>query len=119
MNIILTGSYFPRTPHTSSNCASIFLGVQQIMLAMKRQMTIPEVRARLAKLPSLLKGELEPVKITGRGKSAMALMSWELYESFMETMEVMSDKRVMKSLLHSIKEGRTYCTKEVEKRLNL
>ena len=86
---------------------------------MKRQMTIREARTKLSRLPGPLKGDLKPVKITDRGDPVMALMSWDLYESLLETMEVLSDKRLTKALLHSSIEGRPYYAKDVERLLRL
>jgi len=89
---------------------------------MPRALTISEVRNNLTKFPGRLKNDPEPVEITQRGKPVMALMSWDLFESLMETMEVMADEQAMKSLrksIREIREGRTFTTREVEKRLGL
>jgi len=89
---------------------------------MKHQMTISKARNDLAILPGQLKDSFCPLKITEHGKPVMALMHWDFYESLKETMEVVSDNEAMKSLrksIRDIKEGRTYSTKEVEKRLGL
>ena len=89
---------------------------------MARTLSISEVRNNLTRFPERLKNDPEPVEITQRGKPVMALMSWDLFESLVETMEVMADEDAMKSLRKSIrdvKEGRTYTTREMEKRLGL
>ena len=89
---------------------------------MPKTLTISEARNGLTRFPERLRHEPEPVEITQRGKPVMALMSWNLYESLVETMEVMADENAMRALRKSIrdvKEGRTYTTREVEKRLGL
>ncbi len=89
---------------------------------MARALSISEVRNNLTRFPKRLKDDPEPVEITQRGKPVMALMSWDLFESLLETVEVMADEDAMKALrksIRDIKEGRTYSTREVEKLLEL
>jgi len=89
---------------------------------MARTLSISEVRNNLTRFPDRLKNDPEPVEITQHGKPVMALMSWDLFESLVETMEVMSDEDAMKALrksIQEIREGRTFTTREVEKRLGL
>jgi len=89
---------------------------------MARTLSISEVRNNLTRFPERLKHDPEPVEITQRGKPVMALMSWDLFESLVETMEVMADEEAIKALRKSVrdvKEGRTYTTREVERRLGL
>ena len=56
-----------------------------------------EARRRLTNLPEELAKhpEMGVVKITRRGKPVLAVMSWELYESVSETLEIMSDPEMM------------------------
>jgi len=56
-----------------------------------------EARRRLTNLPEELAKhpEMGVVKITRRGKPVVAVMSWELYESVSETLEIMSDPEMM------------------------
>lgn len=47
-------------------------------------------------------------------------MPWDLYESIIETLEIMGDQTLMEPLRRSIRdieEGRTFTTKEVEREL--
>jgi PHD/YefM family antitoxin component YafN of YafNO toxin-antitoxin module len=52
----------------------------------------------------------------------MAVMSWELYEGLLETLEVMSDPELMnhlKKAIDDVKAGRTYSLSEAYERLGL
>ena len=49
-------------------------------------------------------------------------MPWELYDSITETLEILGDEKLMKTLRKSLREarkGRTYSMAEVKKRLRL
>ena len=54
-------------------------------------------------------GPDETISITSRGKHVFALMSWDFYESLNETMAILNDPVLMKSLkkaVNDIKTGR-------------
>jgi prevent-host-death family protein len=60
--------------------------------------------------------------VTRRNKEVMAVMSWELYEGLMETLEVLSDPELMKHLragIEDIKAGRTHSLSDAYERLGL
>ena len=60
--------------------------------------------------------------ITRRNKEVMAVMSWELYEGLLETLEVLSDPELMKHLraaIEDVKAGRTHSLPEAYERLGL
>jgi PHD/YefM family antitoxin component YafN of YafNO toxin-antitoxin module len=91
---------------------------------MTETLTISEARKRFTKLPEEFarKPRLGAVKITRRKEPVMALMPWELYESLIETMDVMADERLMRALrdsLADIKAGRVLTLDEVAERLEL
>jgi prevent-host-death family protein len=68
--------------------------------------TIPIAEAR-TKLPTLCKELTEQhqaIAITVRGVPALAVMPWELFESIMETMDIMGDPEMMAALRQGIKE---------------
>lgn len=73
---------------------------------MIRTIPIMEARKQLNSLPETLirDGELDVAEITRRGKSVLAVIPWELYETISETLEVMSDPELMTQLRQSIKE---------------
>ncbi len=56
-------------------------------------LTATEARSRFSKL--LKEAEREVVQITQRNKPAAAVMSWEIYESLMETVEILSDDAML------------------------
>ena len=73
---------------------------------MTDSMPIIEARKRLTGLPEHLQSQPEQsaIAVTRRGKPVLALMSWDFYESLVETIEVMSDEKLMSQLRKSIKE---------------
>ncbi len=56
-------------------------------------LAMAEARKQLPKLADALEKhpEIGAIKITRRGKPVLAVLSWDLYESVIETMEIMSD----------------------------
>lgn len=67
-----------------------------------------EARRKLITLPEELKGRIEDnaIAVTRRGKPVLAIMTWELFEAIYETLEIMGDEGLMRSLRQSIKEVR-------------
>ena len=62
------------------------------------------------------------VRITHRGKSAMALMSSDFYDTLLETLEVMSDPSAVEALRRSLADisaGRVHSLGDVAARLGL
>jgi PHD/YefM family antitoxin component YafN of YafNO toxin-antitoxin module len=89
---------------------------------MLKDITISEAREELTALPKKLAKSHGAVAVTRRGKPVLAIMQWELYESIIETLEIMSDEKLMASLRKSIRDikgGRTYSSEEVKKELGL
>ena len=72
--------------------------------------TLPmiEARKKLTSLPEELEtqGMDQTVAVTRRGKPVLAIMSWEFFETLYETIEIMGDEELMKSLRQSIREAR-------------
>jgi prevent-host-death family protein len=86
---------------------------------MVKPMRITEARNKLTSLPRVLKHD-DTVAVTRRGKNILALMSWELYEALVETLEIMGDPKLLAQLRKSIKEaesGKLIAFEEVEKEL--
>lgn len=73
---------------------------------MPKMMPIIEARNKLTTLPKTfeLDPEIGAVVVTRRGKPVLALMPWELYESLLETLEIMGDENLMAALRQSIRE---------------
>lgn len=71
---------------------------------MIRDMPITEARHALTSLPARLAEEPGAVAVTRRGKPVLAIMPWELYESIVETLEIMGDEALMEALRQGIRE---------------
>ena len=85
-------------------------------------MSITDARRRLTSLHTELSGSPGYIPLTRYGNPVMALMSWELFESLRETMEIMGDPELMSQLRESIKdieEGRTMSLDELKAELDL
>jgi prevent-host-death family protein len=67
------------------------------------KLTITEARNRFMKLPDETPGN-QIIAVTRRNKEVMAVMSWELYEGLLETIEILADPELMKSIKTGIKE---------------
>ena len=86
-----------------------------------QKLTITEVRKKLMKLPKRAAND-EIIAITRRNKEIMALMSWELYQGLLETIEILGDPQLMKDLkrgMEQVRSGETYTVKQARKRLGL
>ena len=60
--------------------------------------------------------------VTRTNKKVMAVMSWELYEGLLETVEVLSDRKLMDQLrkgVEDVKAGRIHSLSEAYQRLEL
>jgi antitoxin YefM len=87
-------------------------------------MPIIEARNKLTGLPEALESQEEPgaIAVTRRGKPVLAVMSWDFYESLLETLEIMSDAELLPLLRKSLNEaakGRTVPWNTVKKQLGL
>ena len=67
---------------------------------------IVQARAMLSQLPEKLSDENRAVALTRHGKPVLAVMPWELFETIMETMEIMGDADMMAALRESIEDIR-------------
>ena len=91
---------------------------------MPKSLTITETRAKLLDLADSLSKDVEKgaVAITRHGEPVLALMPWELYESLVETLEILSDEDLMQNLRKSIQQaqkGKLIPLETVERRLGL
>ena len=71
---------------------------------MTKDIPITEARHELTSLPERLADQQGAVAITRRGKPVLAIMPWELYESIVETLEIMADQDLMAALRQGIRE---------------
>lgn len=72
---------------------------------MAREVPVSDARARLTQLANELADSQETVTITKRGRPVMALIGYDLYESIIETLEIMSDADLMAQLRQSLREA--------------
>jgi antitoxin YefM len=85
------------------------------------KITITEARNKFMKLPDRASKQ-EVLAVTRKNKEVMAVMSWELYEGLIETLEILSDPALMKQLkkgIEDVKAGRTHSIEEAYERLGL
>jgi len=66
--------------------------------------SISEARSALTGLPEKLEAQHGAAAITRRGKPVLAVMPWDLYESIMETLEVLGDEALTEALHKGIGE---------------
>jgi len=66
--------------------------------------------------------ELGALAVTRRGEPVMAIMSWELFESIIETLEVLGDEDLMAVLrksIQAIRDGKTFTSEQARQKLGL
>ena len=92
---------------------------------MTETLSMMEARGKLTGLPEEFERNPETgaITVTRRGKPVLAVMPWEVFiDSITETLEILGDEKLMKTLRKSLREarkGRTYSMAEVKKRLRL
>lgn len=87
------------------------------------ELTISEARKGLLDLPEKLARTPErAVTITRRGRPVLAILPWELYESIVETLDILGDPEMVEALrgsLEDLKRGRLVSHAEARKRLGV
>ncbi len=91
---------------------------------MLETMPIRDVRKNISQLADQLSDEPASgaVTVTRRGEPVLALMSWELYETILETLEVMADRDLIEATkkgIQEIREGKGIHWEEARKKLDL
>ncbi len=91
---------------------------------MTRTMPIIEARNKLTALPEELEREPETgaVAVTRRGKPVLAIMSWDLYQSIVETLDILGDEALMAQLrkgLQEVAEGKLIPWRDAKAELGL
>lgn len=71
------------------------------MITPRNILPVTSVKRNLMKLLKKVEGGGDPLVITREGKAAGILMSAEDYEGLMETLDILQDKSLMKSLKRS------------------
>ena len=72
----------------------------------KRTIPITQARHELSRLPEEFAADdaSDAVAITRRGKPILAVLPWDLYDSLVETLEILGDEDLMAAMRQSIKE---------------
>ncbi|MEA3416341.1 MAG: type II toxin-antitoxin system Phd/YefM family antitoxin [Thermodesulfobacteriota bacterium] len=86
-----------------------------------QKLSITEARKAFMKFFDKTEGN-QVIAVTKRNKEVMAVMSWDLYEGLLETMEILGDPELMgdiKQGMEEIKSGKTYSIEESRRRLGL
>ena len=86
------------------------------MISTKNILPVTTVKRDLMKLLKKVVAEGDPLIITRDGQAAGVLMSAEEYEGLMETLEILSDKALIRSLKRAEKEfgrGRVFSHKQI------
>jgi antitoxin YefM len=84
--------------------------------------SISEIREEITRLPEQFEREPGAVTVTRHGKPVMAILPWELYESIMETLEIMGDAELMAAFRQGVREmaeGKGRPWEDVKKELGL
>ncbi len=71
---------------------------------MMRRLSMAEAREQLTRLSEILSEDAETAAatITRHGKPVLAVLPWAVYESIVETLDIMSDKELMASVREGI-----------------
>lgn len=70
-----------------------------------KTLPLAEARRKLGKMSEELHGQGDVVAVTRRGEPVLALLPWELFESLVETLEVLSDESLLRDLRQSLSEA--------------
>ena len=75
---------------------------------MTRSIPMIQARKKLTHLPEEFqrKPRMNTGAVKRRGKPVLAVLPWEFYESLVETLEILSDKKLLSGLKASIREIR-------------
>src|SRR3990170_4823833 len=92
------------------------------MIRETKEITTVNARKELTKLPEKLGANPATVAVTRRGKPVLATMTWEDYQSILQTLEILSDDEAVEQLRRSVKEvkkGKAIPWKEAKVRLGV
>mgnify|MGYP001575849897 FL=1 len=89
---------------------------------MRRTLPVTEAREKLTELVDEVNNKFEQIEITKNGKPRAIIMSADEFDSWKETMEVLSDEQLMKDIRQAEKEfreGKSIPWEQVKEELNL
>jgi PHD/YefM family antitoxin component YafN of YafNO toxin-antitoxin module len=88
---------------------------------MEQSMNISEARTRLTRLPEEL-GATSAIRITRKQEPVLAVLSWEFYETLMETLEILGDEASRNALregIRALRQGRTISVEDLARELKI
>ena len=71
-----------------------------------RRLSISEARNHLTQLAEELQKDPGAIEVTNRGNPVLAILPWDIYEAMEETVEILGDERLQRSLQNSLREMR-------------
>ena len=89
---------------------------------MQEGVSLTDARTILTQLPEKLAEGQGVIPLTRHGKPVLAIMTWDLFESLSETIEILSDSELVEKISKGMKdfeEGRTRAWEEVKAELDL
>lgn len=91
---------------------------------MAHNLSMSEAREQLTRMPDQFDeaGAAKAITVTRHGKPVLAVLPYELYESIMETLDVMGDPELMDQLRQSVREideGKTISIDDLDRALGL
>ena len=89
---------------------------------MTKSVTLKALRPKLPQIIDEIDSKMDRFIITRRGKPVALMMSVDDYESILETIDILSDKRLVKRIKKAeedVKKGNVRALSEIEKELGL
>ena len=89
---------------------------------MIKDISMTAARHELTSLPERLAEQPGAIAVTRRGKPVLAILPWELYESIVETLEILGDDALMDALrqgVQEIQEGHGVAWEDAKRALDL
>ena len=71
---------------------------------MQEGISLTDARPMLNQLPEKLAEGQGVIPLTRHGKPVLAIMTWDLFEAWSETIEIMSDSELMEQVLDGMKQ---------------
>ncbi len=84
----------------------------------QKSLSITQARRDITGLPGRFANDPSPVEITKRGKPVMAVLPWDVYESMVETLDIMRDPELVAQIRKSLEQlakGRTVSLESIKK----
>jgi len=89
---------------------------------MTKSISLKQLRPKLSKIMDEIDSKMDRFIVTKRGKPIALMMSMDDYESLLETLNILSDRKLMRKIRQAendIKKGNFKTLEEVEKELDI